>query len=358
MTSLGGGAITPQFVFDLESRMRIIQANEYQRLLGNLWYTKVVKEIPSASRRELMFWLLDTATIERAAEGSIDFEELVMNQTEFEPKFASKGLRVVKSKFEDLDGGGVNLAAAWARQMGAQMAYWPQAEAASALINGTSNLGYDGQAFFSAAHPLNPFDSALGTYKNLWTDNTSTGGSLGVKLDDRHSLDTCFKSFAEIRAAIAKIKMPNGTQPRMLRPLFFIAPPRMMDRLAVLTSAKYVGLDSSSGSTDIADMRVIARWGLQPPVEAEELSAAFGGSDTDCYLVTQQITDQELGGLVYVNREPFAIRYYSGDSSDGAAVGLDAVLNRARELEWHVQGRNVLGYGHPYLIHKLVGQAA
>src|SRR5262245_21739954 len=121
--TLGAGALTPQFVMDLESRMRVITANEYQRLLSDLWYTKVVKEIPPASRRELLCWLLDTATIQKTAERNIEFEELVMNNTEFTPEFSCKGLRVLKSKFQELENGvqggmGINLATAWSRQMG------------------------------------------------------------------------------------------------------------------------------------------------------------------------------------------------------------------------------------------------
>jgi hypothetical protein len=32
---------------------------------------------------------------------------------------------------------------------------------------------------------------------------------------------------------------------------------------------------------------------------------------------------------------------------------VDAILDRARELEWHVQGRNATAYGHPYLCTKV-----
>jgi hypothetical protein len=353
---MSGGALTPEFVMDLESRMRRVANNEYQRLIAKMWSGSIVKEVPSQSRRELVHWLLDTARIENTEEGNIEFEELVDQTHEYEVEFASKGLKVLKSKFEDLayginGGEGIQLASEWTRMITAQATYWPQEKACTALKAGASAIGYDGVAFFAANHPVNPFDSAAGTYKNLWTDSTSTGGSLGVKIDDRHSLETAFESFAEVRAAIAKIPMPNGAQPRMLTPVQFIAPPRMIERLALLQGAKFIGSD---GSTDVTAVQQI--WGMKPPIEAPELSAAFGGLDTDCYLVTAELTSDALGGLVYVNREPFAIRYYSGDA--GGSTGLDAVLNRARELEWHVQGRNVMAYGHPYLIHKLVGQAA
>lgn len=342
--SVPQGALTPSFVFDLESRMRTITSNEYQRLVADLWSPKVVKEVQTQSAKELMHWFLDTAQIEYTEEGAIEFEELAMKQTSFDSDFASKGLKMLRSKFEDLDGNGVRVAAEWSRQIGAQIAYWPQEQAAAALKAGTAatSLAYDGLPFFSASHLVNPLDSSKGTYSNLHTT--------GVKLDDRHTIETAIESFGLIRAALADIKMPNGSQPRKLRPLMFLAPPRMMDRLNLITKAKFIGID---GSTDVT--AITGSWGLQPPIQVDEISAALGGSDTDCYLVCAQLTGDDLGGLVYLNREPFAINYYSGQGA--GATGLDAVLNRTRELEWHVQGRNKMHYGHPYLIHKLVGQA-
>lgn len=349
------GALTPEFVMDLESRMRRVVNDEYQRLIAKMWVGSVIKEIPSQSRRELVHWILDTARLENTEEGNIEFEDMVTQSTEYEVEFASKGLKVTKSKFEDLayginGGEGIMLASEWSRMITAQATYWPQEKACTALKAGATALGYDGVAYFAGTHPVNPFDSAAGTYRNLWSDSTSTGGSLGVKIDDRHDLDTAFKSFAEVRAAIAKIPMPNGAQPRMLTPICVLAPPRMIERLHLLQGARFIGSD---GSTDVSPIQQL--WGMKPPIEVPELSAAFGGSDTDCYVLTAELTGDGLGGLIYINREAFAIRYYSGDQ--GGSTGLDAVLNRARELEWHCQGRNTLRYGHPYLIHKLVGQA-
>src|SRR5690348_9288842 len=102
------GAITPQFLFDLESNMRLISANEYQRLTRELWWQRVAKVMTSGSKKERLTWLLDTAKIERTAKGGgqVTFEDIVSRTTEYENENASAGLEVKKEQLEDLDGNG------------------------------------------------------------------------------------------------------------------------------------------------------------------------------------------------------------------------------------------------------------
>ena len=58
------------------------------------------------------------------------------------------------------------------------------------------------------------------------------------------------------------------------------------------------------------------------------------------YLLMEEITSDELGALVYVDREPFQVVYHGPQTS--------AELARIREFQWTTAGRNVVGYGHPY----------
>lgn len=122
------GAITPSFVFDLESNMRTITAHEYDRLNKSLWWTNVAKQLASGAKKERISWLLDTAKIERTARGGgqVSFEDIVSQTTEYENLNASAGLKLKKEQLEDTDGNGLQLAAHWSRQMGAYAAYWPQ----------------------------------------------------------------------------------------------------------------------------------------------------------------------------------------------------------------------------------------
>ncbi len=100
---------------------------------------------------------------------------------------------------------------------------------------------------------------------------------------------------------------------------------------------------------------MIRNWGFSMPIEAVELSTAMTGvaaDDTAYYVAVQEMSATQLGAFIYFDREPFKITYYTGQ---GGGTGVDAILDRARELEWHCQGRNVLSYGHPFLMFKIAG---
>ena len=143
------GALTPEFLFDLESNMRVIAEREYERLLSNLWWQMVAKVMPSGAKRERINWLLDTARIERtiAGGGQVSFEDIVSRTTEFVNLNAAAGLELKKEELEDHDGNGVQLATHWSRQMGAYAAYWPQKMIADAIK--ANDDTYDALPFFS-----------------------------------------------------------------------------------------------------------------------------------------------------------------------------------------------------------------
>lgn len=346
------GALTPEFVYDLESNMRMIQAQEFQRLSQNSWWQRVAKRMASGAKKERISWLFDSASLQYDEEANMQFEELAMNTTEYEIKHASKGLRVARSKFEDLDGNGVQLATAWVRQQSALAAYWPQKQLAVAMLAGESTTGYDGENFFSDSHPLNPFDVGTGTYANLFTGAASGPYPGACPIDDSVSLEEAVENLGKVLAYIkGAIKMPNGEDPRMLRVGGLIVPERMSVRAQQLTNARFIAQDSKGGGGGSADVeKVVSNWGLGQPVSAPELGSAFtSGSDTTYYVLAENIMGDELGAYNYVEREPFAITYYTGR---GGGTGVDAILDRVNELEWHNRGRNVIGLGHPYLIFK------
>lgn len=338
------GALTPKFMFDLESNMKKITEDEYTRLASNLWWPKVAKVRPSGSRREIVHWLLSTAQIEDQGKGgNMSFEDMVALYTEFENSDSGNGLKLRRQQFEDLDGNGVDLASQWSRDTGAYMAYWPQKQVVKAMKNGhlSSSKSYDGVPFFSASHPNNPKDASAGDYSNLIT---------GVRIDSGVSADTALANLQTVFAKIAEIKMPNGEDPRFLKPAGIIAGPKLFPRAVQLTNAKFIAQVAGAGAAQGGSGDVealIAALGYGQPIKADEF-AGFE-SDTTYFVVAEQISTSQLGGLVYVEREPYRITYYTGQ---GGGTGADAVLDRAQELEWHNHGRNVTGYGHPYLLFK------
>lgn len=338
-------AITPAYLTDLETNMRVISSRAYDGLSKNLWWPKIAKRMPSGAKKERINWLLDTAKIERTISGGgqVSFEDIVSQTVEYENKNASAGLKLKKEQLEDLDGNGVQLATHWSRQVGAYAAYWPQKMVAEALL--ANGLTYDGKAFFATDHPLNPFDTALGTFRNLFTSTASGIYPGALDISEAVTVDVAVKNLAKAIAYIASIKMPNGVDPRFLRVSSILVPPALVARAQQITNAKLIA-QAATGGAGSADVEAIVRnFGLGQPVQVDEIgSASTNGSDTTWYLACEQITSDELGAFTYIEREPFSVVYHGPQT--------DADLAKMREFQWTTEGRNVVGMGHPFLLFK------
>lgn len=390
--------LTPSFVFEFERRMKAITESEYTRRLAskNTWWNRIMRNTPMTGRTERVAWLLETAMIEPvgpSGTGKIEFENLVTMTAEYASYRHGKGIKIQRDQFEDMTesgaNAGLNEVTSWASQIGNETAYYPQRIAAQLLLNGTATDGtanvYDGIRYFAdnttntvagvsvKGHPFNPFRPELGGYQN-WLKGASSGAYPGAcPIDDSVTSDVALVNLAKVFAHIANNKMPNGVDPRFLTPAYILAPPRMAPRLRQLTDAKFVAQAGTggAGSGDVA--AVIAGFGLGVPAIAQEIAAAqsytfdapfvqattgnvlslpetVSGSDTTYYIICEQNESTNLGGLLLMNRKPFKVTYYTGD---GPGTGLDAVLDRANELEWHVQGRIAGQYGHPYAIYRV-----
>lgn len=342
-------ALTPSFLVDLETRMQVITEREYARLTSNLWWQHITKVRPSTGRKDIITWLLSTAMIkDQGKGGNIQFNDLVSIHTQIENKFSGAGLKLERAQLEDTDGGGMDLAGQWSADIGAYMAYWPQKQVVHLLKNGHlleaagGYTGYDTKAFFAADHPVNPFDDGAGTYRNIFTGAASGSFPGACPIDDSVDLETALINLGKIFSYISTIKMPNGEDPRFLRPKTLIVPPRMYPRAVQLTSAKFLAQAASAGAGSADVEALIKSLGFATPIMADEL-AGFE-SDTTFYIGCEQMAASQLGAVVYVDREPFRINYYG--------VQDQAELNRKNEMEWHCRGRNVVAPGHPYLLFK------
>lgn len=340
------GAITPRWFMDFESRMSLVTENEYSRLLQNMWWTLVGRTRTTQAGRDVIAWLLSTAQIHDEGEGgNIRFDDLVSQTTEMSPKFSGAGLELTRAQLTDTDGNGLDLSAAWSAQIGAQMAYWPQEQTAYFMMNGhiaTEFTGYDGKAFFATDHPINPYKTQAGTYANLFTGAASGSypGALPIHGND-HTV--ALQNLEKAYGYIASIKMPNGKQPRRLRPKGLIVPPLLMPRATLLTQSKMLVTPGAGGVGMLDQTAIISTLGYASPVQADEL----GGfeDNTSYFIVAEQITDNQLGAMVYLERDPYQINYYGPQTQ--------AQLNRTDRWEWHVKGRNAVQPGHPYLLFKV-----
>jgi len=336
--------LTPTWVASLETNMRKIVATDFERLSTDAAakFSCFAKEVPSLSMKEQFMWVIDTAFMDYTDKygGTVEFQELQMAYHEFENSAVATGYEINRFKLEDLDGGGVSMAAEYARQMAFKAAYWPVQQVLKAVNNGhlATSLTYDGLPFFSASHLLNPINAATGTYSNL----------IAAKPIDRTNaatLDIAFNNLCDVVASIETFKNPDGLTPRNLKIKGIAVPPALRGRAVQLTNAKFIAqaVGSAGGSGDIE--AVVSNWGFGQPYVFPELGAAFGGSDTSYYIMIEDAGTSTVGAIGYSNREPFRV-VYNGEMTD-------ADLSRANKLQWVLRARNNTFYMHPYLLIKV-----
>jgi phage major head subunit gpT-like protein len=337
---------TPSFTHELESNMQTLVENSYNSLLDSLWWQRVAARKSAVSKKEIFIWLISTAVIKNMESGQADFEDMLSQYTEIENDFASVGLTLKKDQLEDVYNGtpggeGLAFAARWAKDVGTQAAYWPQKKIAEAILAGAAatSLTYDGLPFFDTDHYVNGKTSDDGTFSNIL--NPTTVGH-ATRIDAAVTIDAAIENLAAIRAYIATIPSSNGVDPRNLRMKAILHPPALRSRVMQLTNASIVAQDAAGGGAGGAEVSsVVKDWMLEQPLEAPELAAAYGGTDTTYYIIANDSPGEgELGALVYQDREPFNVTYHGPDAAPDLA--------RKRELQYLMQGRNAVGYGHPY----------
>src|SRR5260221_2597703 len=361
--SANGLVLTPEFLFDFESSMQRITENEFARmtLSDNLWWQKLTKVRQTGKRKEILSWLLSTARIRSEGQGgNKHFETMAAQFKEYVVQNAGEGLELDFNQLKDNDGDGFDIAGEWSSQMGQQMAYWPQSKIAELILAGESGLAYDGLPYFadnSAPHPVNPFRTASGYFANLLTGGSAvaSGGKPAypgaLKIDESVTLDVAVANVQKVIAYIASIKMPNGVTPRFLKVRGLFGPPALTNRFQLLTNARFIADASSGGGGGTADIEsIIKNWGFGEPIVAPEFATATAADATSWYVITEQVQSTQLGAMVYIDREPFSINYYTGY---GGGTGVDAVLAREQKLQYQVRGRNIAGYGHPYALFKI-----
>ena len=381
--------VTPSFVMQYEREMRAIAENEYSRrlLAENQWADQIVRTLNIQRKAERVTWLLNTAIIEPvglSGSGDITFEDMVTQTVEYPVMRHGKGIIVSRDQIEDLDGTGLNTLSTWAADMGNEMAYYKQRQAAQLILNGAATDGsancYDGVPFFTAgltvtpaapttsAHPYNPFKTSLGGFAN-WLKGGASGSYPGAcAIDDSVTPDVALTNLAKAIAYVATLKMPNGVDPRFLKPAFIMCAPRMAPRLRQLMDAKFIAQAAATGGGAGDVEALISGWGLGKPIVAQEIGSAMTqtfqmpianattgaittlsetvtGSDTTWYLVCQENRTTQLGGLLHVVRKPFKMNFYTGETIPE--------LDRRNQFEYHVQGRASSQYGHPYSIFRI-----
>lgn len=337
------GALTPQFVADFETNFFSIRENEYLRLSAseNQWWNKIATKRESTSKRDIISFLLSTSMIrELDSAGHLPFEDLVALFTEIETGFSGAGFAITREQLEDTFNGEIGgearlLAEEWAVQNAAQQAYWPQQQVSEFLMLADDPdyaRGYDGLAFFHAAHPLNPYNSGAGTYSNLLSH-------ADFNIAETSTSDAILEALRNVYKVIRGWKMPNGKQPRKMRPAGILCTSALAPKIANAIEASFIAM--TSGTEDRTAF--VRRMGYAPPIEADELNGFE--NDTTYYVIMERMSESQLGGVIYTEREAFRTNQFSPMT--------EAELSRTNKFEWHTRGRNSVSPGHPYFLVKV-----
>lgn len=315
-------AITPKFMFDFQSNLNAKYANGYKRVLKNLWWDRIAVRQSSQSRVELYQWMLETAQIRpTGSKGTeLTFEDLASVAYAIENESFGTALELHR---HDLEDDRYDKAPQWAAAAGSAASYHPQKQIVRLIKEGKTKGSYDGKPFFATDHPVNPFDSLAGTYSNLFTNKPLNAQNL-----------------AAVVAEIAKIRLPSG-DPRYLRPSILVVDPSNMLIANTITGAEII-TDPTNATGGAPATNVIKQsYGFAQPIVADELADEPGV----WYVGVEADEDAMQGAFVYQERKPFELNSYTGMDQ--------AELDRLNVFEWHVRGRNVAAYGHPYLFFRV-----
>lgn len=150
----------------------------------------VATEMPSGTEEEFYAWLKRIPEL-REWIGPRQINNLSANVTRLKNKLFEDTLAIPRTKFED-DKWGL-YANASVRELAFATKVWPDRIVADAILAGETALAHDGQAVFSASHPVNPDDASMGTQANLFTTRPLS-----------------FENVNYVRAQGAKLRAENG----------------------------------------------------------------------------------------------------------------------------------------------------
>lgn len=314
--------ITPTFIYDFQRNLNLKVSNAWKRTLGNLWWQQVAITQPSDTLQELYEFMLETAQIRdtNSKGDQLDFEDLVALSHSITNKNAGTALRLLRNEFEDNK---YNRAAQWAANAGDAAVYWPQRSIVSLIQNGKTQNSYDGVPFFSASHPVNPFDASLGTYSNLFTAKPLSAANL-----------------AAVVASIVAIPHP-GNAPRYLKPTVLMVDPSNTLTAQTVTGAEIITDPLNTSKAAPATNMIKRAYPFGMPITVPEFANEAGVWYVGC----EVDEDAFQGAFIYQERKPFELNSYTGMTQ--------AELDRINAFEWHLRGRNVAAYGHPYLFFRV-----
>lgn len=350
-------ADVPALVRAIDTRLVSIVSSAWaRRQAAGMWWKRIARTRPSETGTEFIQWLLETARLHPMDMGGrnvySDFAAVnfSITNTEIGDDLKLKAIEILNAL------GGQNgaernalvLSEVWGRQMGMQGAYWPQLQTAGIMVQG-ANIGtsgtavtgvpaiaatsYDGLSFFNTGHFINPVTkqttggpSGDGTFTNLFYGRPMT--------PDNYKL---------IGAYIESIPGPDGIS-RKIKPRIVCSGSDNRFTVNQMLNARsefFTDPNNATGSAAATNITKIL-YDTDAPVIDPDLNV-YGAQAGTWWIAAELMEDDQLGGVIYQERLPFALNSYSPQS--------DVVLAQQESFEWKFRGWNRVSTGHPFLLY-------
>jgi len=196
-------------------------------------------------------------------------------------------------------------------------ARWPEDLVTSALIAGTTAVGYDGAPFFSANHPVDIDDTTLGTYSNL---NTSSALSA--------------TTYAAAKAQMRSFKGEGGVSLQVNPTILMVGPSNEQMGKQIVQAQSITQVVQAAGVN----------------VAAASPANVWAGDTT--LIVNERLVDDTAGAWYLFSTDrvkPLVFQQRKAPTRIPMINPTDPAVFYARKFQFSVEARGVAGYSLPFL---------
>jgi phage major head subunit gpT-like protein len=266
------------------------------------WSERLATTVPSTTRTNTYGWMARLLAMRKWV-GPRIIENLKSHAYQLENEPYEKTVGVDKHDIQDDQ---LGVYKPLFQELGRVGKKWPDQTLKTALQAGTTNLGFDGVAFFSNAHPLNPAGNQ---------NNNFTGTALSTT------------NFAATRAAMMAYTGEDG-EPLGVMPNLLIVPPQLEDTAHTIVTAER----GSSGASNV-------QRGQAEVLMIPELANA----GTTWYLAD---VNSPIKPLIWQLREAIQMANLTDVTDQNVFM--------IRQFLYGLEGRGVAGYGPWFLMARCI----
>lgn len=283
-------------------------------------YPDLVTETTSVTEEEFYAWMKRVPEL-REWVGPRRVNNLSSNVQRLKNRKFEDTIGVPREKFED-DQYGIFTGPS-VRELAEASRIWPDRLLADAMVAGTSALAHDGQAFFSASHPINPDDASAGTQANLQTSKALT-----------------YENVRVVRAAGEVFKAENGVPLELVFDTL-IVPPALKTTAKQICEAEFIAPSGTStvGAVAFGGNTINTQSNmLKGELKYKVLPRLAADSDTTWYLAC---TKRAIRPFIFQKRIAPEFTWLNKPDDHGVFL-MDEYL-------YGVRARGAMGYG-PYFL--------